>query len=97
MAKFQSKTRFSKSKVVKMAKSHSKHHVRGKKNRVSQTPDDLILKHIKAEYVFNVTGNLVIDDAEVATVVATPEAVETELTYKVGLTEEESKESKYTG
>lgn len=71
--------------------------MRGKKSRVSETPDDLILKHIKAEFVFNVTGNLVIDEAEVASVVATPEAVETELAYKVGLTEEESKESKYTG
>jgi len=46
MAKFQTKTHFTKSKAGKIAKSHSKHHVRGRKNRVSESPDDLILKHI---------------------------------------------------
>jgi len=47
--------------------------------------------------VFNVTGNLVIDEAEVAGVVATPEAVETELNYKVGLSDEDAKDTRYTG
>lgn len=76
-------------------KAHGKH--RSRKGKGKARDDEATLKHLKAEFVFNVTDNLAIDEAEVALAVATPEAVETELAYKVNLSEEEAKDSQFNG
>jgi len=69
-------------------KAHGKH--RGRKGKGKARDDEAILTHLKAEFVFNVTDNLSIEEAEVAASVATPEALETELAFKVNQSEEEA-------
>lgn len=76
-------------------KAHGKH--RSKKGKGKARDDEATLTHLKAEFVFNVTDNLVIEEAEVASAVATPEAVETELNYKVNLSEEEAQDTNFNG
>jgi hypothetical protein len=92
-AKFQTKT--SKSRTH----SHSKHHSKSKKSSSRQTTpaEDAILKHLKASYVFNITDALLIDEAETALTIASPDAVETELNYKTSISDDDLKDNKFMG